>query len=263
MIPIEKSQYQDIIPLLHETPLTTPTNAWAIAEKYIQGEIFSNTRKDPKAILFGTIDGTYFVCGEPDQAFINDFTSFYKKKEEERFTIFSPTNKWDEVIEDIITSNTKKMKRTILHINKDKYLNDVRYIHNSGSFDIHPITHESIFRSNYFNKTYYQAFWGNVDQYVKYGIGFYATNHINEIVSECTSIFRSKNYANIDIHTTKKARGQGMAFHLSKAFIDHCFQLGILPVWDCDCTNDASLNLAKKLGFDQLSEYHLYYKTVI
>ncbi|MBC5638708.1 GNAT family N-acetyltransferase [Ornithinibacillus sp. BX22] len=41
-----------------------------------------------------------------------------------------------------------------------------------------------------------------------------------------------------------------------------CLEKGIIPIWDCDALNAPSVNLAKKLGFEPLTVYHLYYKSI-
>ncbi|MEC5423505.1 GNAT family N-acetyltransferase [Virgibacillus sp. C22-A2] len=140
--------YNQIIPLLLKTPKTTPTNAWAIVEKYIEGNIYSNTNIHPKTALIGTDNGTYFLCGEPSKGFIDEFSTFYMERKEERFTIFSPNKLWDEVIESVMTSNTKKMKRNIFSWNAKEFVQEVQSIREAYDIEIHPITKDSIIKSS-------------------------------------------------------------------------------------------------------------------
>lgn len=81
---------------------------------------------------------------------------------------------------------------------------------------------------------------------MRYGIGFYLLNEKDEIVSECVSIFRSKQQINIDIQTSSKERGKGFAKLLSQSLIKECVDKDLTPIWDCDNKNIASLKLAKK-----------------
>ncbi|WP_152655708.1 GNAT family N-acetyltransferase [Oceanobacillus sp. CFH 90083] len=260
MFKIGKKQYTDVIPLLKGTEHTAPTNAWGIVEGYIEGEVFSNKTVQPDAVLIGTKDGVYFVCGEPDKAFLEAFEKYYLEKENERFTLFSPNKIWDNMIESMQTENTKKMKRKAFRLNEEKFQQRARLLRHSDVFEIKPVSSESIMNSRKFDKDYYQLYWGSIERFLKYGAGYYAVNKDREILSECTAIFRSKERMNIDIYTLEKARGSGLAYGVSKAFIAKCLQNSIAPVWDCDCENIPSAHLAGRLGFDQFEEYHLYYK---
>ncbi|WP_052361790.1 GNAT family N-acetyltransferase [Geomicrobium sp. JCM 19038] len=179
---------------------------------------------------------------------------FYAKKRHERFTLFSPSTGWDEFFETVQTENTMKMSRVVYHLNEEVQLQS------SFKLPVYEINKHSIVKSQQFDECYYVEQWGSVEAYLKYGIGYYAENEIGEIVAECTSIFRSKGKANIDIYTREDARGKGIASELVLGYVRECRKRKITPVWDCDEVNEASMQLANKLGFSEVSRYHLYYK---
>lgn len=78
------------------------------------------------------------------------------------------------------------------------------------------------------------------------------------VISEGVSIFKSKNYAEIDIITDSNYRGKGLASVVAEQFIDYCLSENIQPRWDCDVDNSASINLASKLGFINPEKYDVY-----
>ncbi|MDQ0220661.1 GNAT family N-acetyltransferase [Peribacillus cavernae] len=80
-------------------------------------------------------------------------------------------------------------------------------------------------------------------------------------MSECTSIFSSKQFAEIDIATHKDYRGQGLASVIAKAFIGYSLENKIVPTWDCDVSNKPSIKLAEKLGFVNPVEYSIFVKS--
>ena len=77
-------------------------------------------------------------------------------------------------------------------------------------------------------------------------------------VSECTSIFSSLQYSEIDIATHEDYRGQGLASSIVKTFIDHCLENDIIPRWDCDILNKSSIKLAGKSGFGNPVQYSIF-----
>lgn len=80
------------------------------------------------------------------------------------------------------------------------------------------------------------------------------------MVSECTSIFSSLQYSEIDIATHEDYRGQGLASSIVKTFIDHCLENDIIPRWDCDILNKSSIKLAGKSGFGNPVNIQFLYK---
>ncbi|WP_052366557.1 GNAT family N-acetyltransferase [Geomicrobium sp. JCM 19055] len=156
--------------------------------------------------------------------------------------------------ETVQTENTMKMSRVVHHLNEEVQLQS------SFKLPVYEINKHSIAKSQQFDECYYVEQWGSVEAYLKYGIGYYAESEKGEIVAECTSIFRSREKANIDIYTRKVARGKGTATALVLAFVTECRKRNITPIWDCDEANVASMQLANKLGFSEVNRYHLYYK---
>ncbi|MBM7633139.1 GNAT family N-acetyltransferase [Geomicrobium sediminis] len=231
-----------------------PTQSFGIVEGFIEGAVYSDRVQRPRAVLIATKSGTYTVHGEPGAHFVLGFSSFYMKKSKQRFTLFSPNIRWDTCFEKIQSKDTMKMSRVVYHLDHRDKLWD------SLSLSIRTIDEHSIEKSPRFNENYYVEHWGSVDAYKKYGIGYYVEDLQGEILAECTFIFRSREKANIDIYTRECARGKGLASTLVLAFVKECRKQNITPMWDCDEGNEASMQLAKRLGFSEVNRYHLYYR---
>lgn len=93
--------------------------------------------------------------------------------------------------------------------------------------------------------------------FLERGFGFCILQD-EKIAAECVSIFKSDQFAEIDIATHPDYQGKGLARLVATYFIEHCIQNGITPCWDCDMDNIPSQRLASKLGFDHPVEYVLY-----
>jgi RimJ/RimL family protein N-acetyltransferase len=71
----------------------------------------------------------------------------------------------------------------------------------------------------------------------------------NTVVSECTSVFVGRGEAEIDIHTDENHRNLGLGAITASAFLEECLARGLRPSWTCWPEREASIALAKKLGF--------------
>ncbi|GAB3059558.1 GNAT family N-acetyltransferase [Virgibacillus ainsalahensis] len=258
MIEIGKMQYNKLSRVL-ENIKTAPTFALAIVDGFIDGVVLTDSEYQ-ESYLIGTNNGTYFVCGEPNKIFVDQLQNYYSKMKSERFTIFTPNDEWKNIISNLVTKQSKIMKRKLFTLNQDKFLSAYSSNNRNINFEIQPINKNTIMKSDIFDQQYYLRNWGDLNKYLKNGFGFCATNDNEEVVSECTSIFRSKSKVEIDIYTSENARGNGLAHKLANVFIHQCLEQKVLPSWDCDISNKPSLHLAEELKFDQGEEYTIFHK---
>ena len=63
----------------------------------------------------------------------------------------------------------------------------------------------------------------------------------------------------IDVYTHPEHRKHGLALLTTTILIDHCLDNGIIPQWGCWTVNQASMNLARKLGFQIVSELNVIF----
>jgi len=69
------------------------------------------------------------------------------------------------------------------------------------------------------------------------------------VLSECTAVFVGRGGAEIDIHTDENHRNLGLGTLTASAFLEECLARGLRPSWTCWPEREASIALAKKLGF--------------
>nr|WP_206761920.1 GNAT family N-acetyltransferase [Bacillus safensis] len=112
--------------------------------------------------------------------------------------------------------------------------------------------------SRAFPPSYYEAYWGETACFLSKGIGIAILDREN-VVSECVSIFSSKDRAEIDIWTDETYRGKGLALLAAQHMISICLEKKRTPHWDCDVHHLASIKLAEKLGFQRIKTYRLFY----
>jgi RimJ/RimL family protein N-acetyltransferase len=256
---LKDSEFKKVLPLINNHAKTCPTFSYSVLHSMIPGVVYVDHSECPKSVLVGTISGIYFIAGdETNHHFNHSLQEFYINKVREkktRFTLFSSTTKWDEVINKLFKDETIQMKRYSFAFNPNKY--SPKQVQISKEFTLKRIDENTIKNSLEFNHTYYEEYWGSVSNFLANGFGYCVLHH-ETVASECTSIFVGNTMAEIDIVTHKEYRGNGLAFITAKAFINHCLQNGFIPRWDCDVNNFASIKLAEKLGFDNPTEYSVF-----
>ncbi|MED4206182.1 GNAT family N-acetyltransferase [Neobacillus mesonae] len=257
MIKLSITAFNKIINVVEGKAKAVPTFSYSVLNNYIRGSVYANS-ETPETVLIGTESGIYFVAGKEDNQEFNEFLfELYcqRKSKNLRFTLFSSSEYWDCVINELFKENIKQLSRYSFVFDNKKQFHDKNLLAN-GYF-IRRINEELITYSSEFNEDYYKEYWGSVSNFIKNGFGF-CILHKGKVVSECTSIFSSLQFSEIDIATHEDYRGQGLASIIAKTFIDHCLENEIIPRWDCDKLNKSSIKLAEKLGFGNPVKYSIF-----
>ncbi|MGE7879093.1 GNAT family N-acetyltransferase [Peribacillus muralis] len=258
---LEKNEFERLLPNLYKRKDTAPTFVFAVLERFIPGFVFADDLNSPKTFFVGTDSGLYFVGGPiSNVAFNKHFLKFCssKLKEGRRFTLFSGSGGWDGLISDCFKKELKQSSRYSFTFHPEEY--GVEEVHLQESFTVSRLDEATIRSSHEFNLEYYERFWGSLGHFLDKGFGYSVTNGETALAGECTSIFRGKVYAEIDIYVDAEYRGMGVAKKAAQAFIDHCLKNGMIPCWDCDVENLASRKLADRLGFREPNSYSIFVK---
>jgi GNAT superfamily N-acetyltransferase len=92
-------------------------------------------------------------------------------------------------------------------------------------------------------------FWYSVDDFLKQGLG-YCIMKGDEVVSACFSCCVYGKHHEINVETYREEeRSQGLATAACVLYLEHCLQFGLTPHWATMETNEASIRLGEKLGF--------------
>ncbi|QYF83811.1 GNAT family N-acetyltransferase [Brevibacterium sp. PAMC21349] len=236
---------------------TYPTFAYSVLDNYIPGQVYMDELK--KTVLIGTDSGIFVVGGDEMNNGLNSvFLEIYRsrKNDKKRFTLFSPSKEWNQVINKLFGKDLRQMHRYSFHFNKDTY-STINKVKVPKDFIVKRIDEKIITESLEFNESYYNEYWGSVSNFLENGFG-YCLLHNDTVVSECTAIFSSSQFAEIDIATQNKYRKMGLAQNVAEIFIEHCIERNLKPNWDCDVNNFASIKLAERLGFENPIEYSVF-----
>ena len=99
-------------------------------------------------------------------------------------------------------------------------------------------------------KQFIAIYWLSHDLYAEGGFG-YCLMIGDTIASIAYTISISSTEANIDVETAEPFRRQGLSTLTSSAYIERCQALGLIPTWDSDGNNPASIATARRLGFQE------------
>lgn len=232
-----------------------PTVAYSVLDRYIDGDIIV----DKSSALIGTSSGIYTVVGdETNDDFASRLLHEFKRREmlDQRFTLFSSSERWDRRINELLGAELQRKQRCSFTFNEQRFMQSGKVVIPKG-FRLNRINEESLEGHREFDAAYIRKFWGSLERFVDKGFGFFVTEG-EVIAGECVSIFSSDQYAEIDILTNPLYRGRGVAGCVAEAFILESLERQITPRWDCDLRNTASFQLAQKLNFAAPETYSLY-----
>ncbi|MEK3981508.1 GNAT family N-acetyltransferase [Psychrobacillus sp. FSL K6-2836] len=255
MITVPKEHYN----IIKEKVREAPTFVFSVLDCIIKGTVFANST-NYDSLLINTDSGLYYVTGQStDELFVKYIVRIHEAsiKQGKRFTLFSFEPIWNQAIEKYLEKKVRKIQRFGFSFDLIVYKNRKRG--DISDFDVTNINQYLIEHCLEFDKKYYDEYWDSTDNFLQNGIGFCVKDG-ERIISGGVSIFKSKNYAEVDIITDSNYRGKGLASIVAEQFMDYCLSQNIQPRWDCDVDNIASINLGSKLGFINPKEYTVYIK---
>ena len=107
--------------------------------------------------------------------------------------------------------------------------------------------------------------WHSVDDFLANGFGFCLVytpeDKKEEVQGWCTGEYFSVGKCGIGIETFYRYRKRGFATAMASAFVEHCLSVNIQPHWDASANNEASLRVAKKVGFNEIQKYSVFLGT--
>lgn len=255
MMVVQKQYFKQ----LKEKMIDAPTFVYSVLDGYIDGTAFVDPSHDTSTFIH-TNSGLSFAAGHPSETLLNHIVKNFEQAihQQKRFTLFSYDATLNEAIEKRLHTKVQKIRRYAFTFDDTSKSEQSLIQH---QYEVTRIQRQHIEQSLEFNAHYYDEYWDATQNFLQHGIGLCVIDQ-GKIVSEAVSIFKSQQYAEIDIMTDAHYRGQSLASIVGERFIDECISKNIEPRWDCDIDNMSSINLGKKLGFVNPKEYALYIKYI-
>jgi len=122
-------------------------------------------------------------------------------------------------------------------------------------FEIQPIDRRLLERCEW--RSDMEFFSGSLDNFLANGLGLVLMQRDDIITEAYASSFGSVG-AEIGAITREAYRGRGYAPIACAYLIQACEERGYQPYWSCDLDNEASIRVARKLGFRQERAYQVF-----
>ncbi len=94
--------------------------------------------------------------------------------------------------------------------------------------------------------------WGNIETMLADGVAAAAVVD-GQIVAIAHTSGHTRSYADVGVFTHEDYRNRGLSTAAASVVAHRVQQLGLTPVWSTGCDNLASLRVAQKLGFAEVS----------
>jgi RimJ/RimL family protein N-acetyltransferase len=257
MIELKVHEFTSVLALL--AGIRQKVLPYAICEGINPGRVFVDRREKPQTGLIWSPVGYYFLTGEPAQlgdlaGISRDLTETFIPAGETGFILVTSTEAWKEYLPSLLPG------REIIEIYLRPFSFDPAQFSSRGDwracvpggFRLQPV--DEILAE----QVDVLASWTSIDDYLDNGLGF-ALLEDDKIASVCTSVFASREWVEIDVHTAENYQRRGFAVLTASALIEKCLSSGKQPNWECFWDNEPSSALAGKLGFTALQDYPVYF----
>lgn len=265
---LEASEYGIVKPLLPGLENHPVLNG--VIDGNNPGEIYVDTINDPKTAFIWAKNEMFYLCGKVDnQEFNTELEEFIASTirvealplEDTLNLEIYPNHEWSPSIERIFRRVSLLQGERIPFVFHKEWYNSKDNKGIPNGYEIRMID-ESLLQLDeaHVIKDEIMKFWGpSLDSFFKKGFG-YAVVQDTTVIGTCLSVFVSKNEYEIGINTYDSThRGKGLATAMARAFIEECLRRGITPHWTTESFRKDSIVIAKKVGFEQLESYPVYY----
>ncbi len=236
-----------------------------VIEKNVSGKIFVDNIRAPEIFYLIHPYGMSLLFGRSDNdSFNKEFCRYMLNTNNSRVGfewMQTFPREWDSVLSTLLGSKLVKQSensegkqqgivelntRVNFRFNVKKYLQTARNYESKEYKIIRTGLNEF---AGVAGRVIPQRFWDNADNFLGKGIGFTLLDN-GKIASTAYSAFSLGDKLEIGIETVDQFRGKGYAEIVCARLIDYCLEKNLEPIWSCRLENQASYNLAFKLGFE-------------
>jgi hypothetical protein len=251
------SQYQLVAPLFEGVWIDR-----ALIDSGIEGNesarIFADDTVRPATVLMCCDRGDYVIMGDtgqgPVRQFIKDMPSEAEVFNRERFAFFMPQITWGDILAEDFGGEIPIFPTRSFRYSGASILPVKRWQERGVRDDarVQPIDSDLLSLLDRGALSIGERFvterWLATISRDSFG---FCTTLGNQIVSVASAFGLSSKYASLGIDTIAPVRRQGLATLACVALIGECLERGLMPLWNCLASNEASVNTALKLGMEE------------
>jgi RimJ/RimL family protein N-acetyltransferase len=238
MIELKPSEFAVVVPLFSDIEHSVPI-VFSVLEGTAAGRVFADRADQPRSAFLAVSGAFSYVVGhETGDAFGRKlvallFDNLLPSQEEQEFVLFAFTDGWRKKLDQLLAPKGA-----------------IRIYRKAFTWDA--------------DRAPGWRLWGDrvpagyrmeptalAGGDPRFGVRLLKAD---EVVGECTSVFVGRGEAEIDIHTDENHRNLGLGTLTASAFLEECLARGLRPSWTCWPEREASIALAKKLGFVETAD---------
>jgi RimJ/RimL family protein N-acetyltransferase len=183
----------------------------------------------------------------------------YVKSIPAKHLIVPPDDKWDRLVRRTLGSKLLVQKRTRLS-ERSLNLKHVRALKQKlpDDYTLQSIDRSAVESLDHELRGPIDFFYGSIDAFMEDQVGF-CIKHNDEVASVAYPAFPYVKEFEIQVATVDRPefRRKGLATAACAALIEYSLENGLVPHWDA--ANEASVNLALKLGYTDPDVWHVYF----
>ena len=258
LVELHSEDFSRVRPLLGEISynLVVPS----ILEGNTLGKLFVCNEEKPDSVIVWNCNDTVLIGGDPGEESKGEYGEFLEK-----YLIPAAGEKGIPVLNFYSTGKAKRCLRDLLGDLEPKPI--LRYLFRLNPSGFGPSTLESdsavritaeLLESSLENIDHLTgwilSFWPNLDSFLENSLGFCAVED-SKIVSLCIGVYRSKNHIELGAETLKGFKRLGFGRKVALACVKESCSKGLIVDWQCEASNNPSVLIAKRLGFQEVLQY--------
>jgi RimJ/RimL family protein N-acetyltransferase len=233
----------------------------AVFEGYHVGRVWVDRRERPRAALLGTASGFSYAAGDPaawgDPARLREVI-LRELTADGALSLSLLTPAWEPVLQEIGGAlPLVQVPRQEFDLDEERFAQLMR----EGTALPPGFELRRYDRAAAAEVPELVRFWGDLDRFMARGIGF-GVWHQGHAVSRCHAVLMGGGRVEISVDTDEAYRRRGLALAACGAFVAHCLSRGLEPVWTCWPDREASMALARRLGFAWARQAPVWYAEV-
>jgi RimJ/RimL family protein N-acetyltransferase len=257
MLELDKQDYAHVLPLMKSLEYET-VFAYAILENIQPGKVYVDRKVSPSCSLVISKGGRYLLVGNADnEEFLSDVVGYLQNKQNHSnyYDLYTSSVKLLNRISDNLVGQSILLNRSSFTFNESKFqLLKNRSEELPERFVMKRMDSTLLEKYQSEIDPSYGLLWTSAEEFIAKGFG-YSILTDGHFASVCNSFYIGGGFADIDIITIEKHRRHGLGTSTCTAFIQHCLENNLVPVWDCDAGNELSIQLATKLGFEKNKDF--------
>ena len=251
MLELSPSEFDKAIPIFNKIEASIPI-VYAVLERNSPGRVFVDDAAGAAVALLYAEGAFFYIGGDEHNATLRQalvpllFHHILPELEEKELVLFSFSDAWRHTLDELLSEQGAiQISRKVFQFNQEMFL---------ASRDWKPYLPEG-FTMRAIDAQLAEQFpiYQEIVNPASKRLGV-CLMHGDEIACECSAVFVGRGEAEIDIHTREAYQGRGYATLTGSAFIETCLARGLKPNWSCWPERQASVALAKKLGFEELPD---------